>query len=296
MGQLLAGLLLGPSLFGALWPEAQHALFPAKREQKAHDRRDLAVRHPDAAAARRHGDRPDAGAQGEARGALDLGRRHRRSRSPAASRSASSCRESMLPHPEQRLVTSLFLGTALSISSVKIVAVVVREMNFMRRNVGQVIVATAIIDDTIGWIIIAITFGLASHGSVDLGSLGSRSPARCLFLGVSFTHRPPGGLPPDPLGQRPLRQRGAGHLGDPGLMGAHGAGHPRHRRPHRARRLCGRHAGRAIADPDPADRRAAARPDHRAVHAGVLRPRRPQRRPHGPEGPAPPAPDARPRR
>ena len=63
---------------------------------------------------------------------------------------------------EQRLVTSLFLGTALSISSVKIVAMVVREMNFMRRNVGQIIVASAIIDDTIGWVIIAITFGIAS--------------------------------------------------------------------------------------------------------------------------------------
>src|SRR3954452_16499165 len=35
MGQLLAGLLLGPSLFGAPWPDAQHALFPAKGEQKA---------------------------------------------------------------------------------------------------------------------------------------------------------------------------------------------------------------------------------------------------------------------
>ncbi|HYP36040.1 MAG TPA: hypothetical protein VEQ62_06850 [Stellaceae bacterium] len=31
-------------------------------------------------------------------------------------------------HPEQRLITSLFLGTMLSISSVKIVALVVREV------------------------------------------------------------------------------------------------------------------------------------------------------------------------
>ena len=51
--------------------------------------------------------------------------------------------DALLPNPEQRLVASLFMGTALSISSVKIVAVVVREMNFMRRNVGQIIVATA---------------------------------------------------------------------------------------------------------------------------------------------------------
>ncbi len=50
----------------------------------------------------------------------------------------------------------MFLGTALSISSVKIVAMVIREMKFMRRNLGQVIVASAIIDDTIGWVIATV--------------------------------------------------------------------------------------------------------------------------------------------
>src|SRR4051794_39871244 len=29
MGQLLAGILLGPSVFGAVWPAAQQALFPS---------------------------------------------------------------------------------------------------------------------------------------------------------------------------------------------------------------------------------------------------------------------------
>ena len=29
MGQLIAGILLGPSVLGALWPELQHSLFPA---------------------------------------------------------------------------------------------------------------------------------------------------------------------------------------------------------------------------------------------------------------------------
>ena len=49
-----------------------------------------------------------------------------------------------------RFVTAIFLGTALSISSVKIVAMVIREVNFMRRDLGQVIVASAILEDTIG--------------------------------------------------------------------------------------------------------------------------------------------------
>jgi Kef-type K+ transport system membrane component KefB len=35
MGELLCGLLLGPSLFGWVWPEAQHAIFPSSPEQKA---------------------------------------------------------------------------------------------------------------------------------------------------------------------------------------------------------------------------------------------------------------------
>jgi Kef-type K+ transport system membrane component KefB len=28
MGQLIAGVMLGPSVFGWLWPDAQHAIFP----------------------------------------------------------------------------------------------------------------------------------------------------------------------------------------------------------------------------------------------------------------------------
>jgi hypothetical protein len=35
MGQLIAGILLGPSVLGALWPELQHSLFPASSDQKA---------------------------------------------------------------------------------------------------------------------------------------------------------------------------------------------------------------------------------------------------------------------
>src|ERR1700683_2199404 len=35
MGQLIGGLLLGPSVLGLIWPAAQHALFPATPEQKS---------------------------------------------------------------------------------------------------------------------------------------------------------------------------------------------------------------------------------------------------------------------
>jgi len=95
--------------------------------------------------------------------------------------------DTMLPRPELRLITALFLGTALSISSVKIVAAVVRDMNFMRRTIGQLIVASAIIDDTIGWIIIAVIFGLALHGQVELIPLGISIVGTVSFLALSLT-------------------------------------------------------------------------------------------------------------
>jgi Kef-type K+ transport system membrane component KefB/nucleotide-binding universal stress UspA family protein len=85
------------------------------------------------------------------------------------------------------MVVCLFLGTALSISSVKIVATVVRDMGFLRRDVGQVILASAIVDDTIGWIIIAMTLSLASRNAIDWGAVGKSAFGTIAFLAISFT-------------------------------------------------------------------------------------------------------------
>jgi len=186
IGELLAGILLGPSLFGWLWPEAQAAIFPKTPEQKA--MLDgiaqfgilllllLTGMETDLKLVRKIG-----------KAAIAI--------SIAGILLPFACGftlgeflpEALLPKPEQRLVASLFMGTALSISSVKIVAVVVREMNFMRRNVGQIIVATAVIDDTIGWIIIAVIFSLASQGTLDIASVAKAVLGTLVFLAVSFT-------------------------------------------------------------------------------------------------------------
>ena len=186
MGQLIAGILLGPSAPGALWPVLQHTLFPTSPDQKA---------------------MIDAVAQlGILLLLLLTGMETdlsvvRRSRITAFSVSIAGIvvpflcgvllgellPDTMLPDPNQRLVTTLFLGTALSISSVKIVAVVVREVGFLRRTIGQVIVAAAIIDDTIGWIIMSVIFGLALHGGVDLPALAQSLIGTAIFLVLSFT-------------------------------------------------------------------------------------------------------------
>ena len=94
---------------------------------------------------------------------------------------------SLLPSSGGRLITALFLGTALAVSSVKIVALVVRDLGFLRRTVGQVIIAAAILDDTIGWIIMSVIFGLALTGTIDIATVSRAVLGTAVFLTLSFT-------------------------------------------------------------------------------------------------------------
>lgn len=186
MGQIIAGIILGPSLFGLIFPHAQASLFPSEGAQKSMT--DAVGQLGILFLLLLAGMETD----------LGLARRLRKSAAgvsltgiviPFAAGFALGelIPDALLPDPQKRLVTSLFLGTALSISSVKIVASVVREMDFMRRNIGQLIVASAIIDDTVGWVIIAITFGLAEKGTVDLTTLATSVIGTLAFMAVSFT-------------------------------------------------------------------------------------------------------------
>jgi Kef-type K+ transport system membrane component KefB/nucleotide-binding universal stress UspA family protein len=186
IGQLLAGLILGPSLFGWVWPQAHDLIFPKGAEQKS-----LIT------------------------GIANMGvmmlllltgmetdlKLVRKVGAPAVAVTAAGVAvpfacgfalgeflpDSILANPQERLVASLFLGTALSISSIKIVAMVVREMNFMRRNLGQIIVSSAIMEDTVGWVIISITLGIAGAGGIAVGSLVKTVIGTALFMIFSYT-------------------------------------------------------------------------------------------------------------
>ncbi|HTK13265.1 MAG TPA: cation:proton antiporter [Xanthobacteraceae bacterium] len=186
MGQLVAGLLLGPSLFGAVAPEWQHFVFPKTPEQKAMI--DAVSQLGILMLLLLTGMETD----------LKLVKRGGRASVMASLAgiavpfvigyiTGEYLPDSLLPDPSKRMVTSLFLGTALSISSIKIVAMVVREMDFLRRTLGQVIVSSAIIDDTLGWIIISVIFSLGLHGSVDTATVIRGIAGTLIFMAVSLT-------------------------------------------------------------------------------------------------------------
>jgi Kef-type K+ transport system membrane component KefB len=72
----------------------------------------------------------------------------------------------LLAQPGQghRLVFALFVATAMSISAIPVIAKVLMDMDLMRRDVGQTIIAAGMSDDTIGWMLLSIVAGLAGHG------------------------------------------------------------------------------------------------------------------------------------
>ena len=186
MGELLAGILLGPSVLGLIWPDLQHWLFPAANEQKAMLEAIsnfgilllllLTGMETDLSLLRKFG-----------RAALSVALSGVAVPFACGVTLGLFVPQSLLPGADKRLLTALFLGTALSISSIKIVAAVVREMNFTRRNLGQVIISSSIIEDTIGWIIISITLGLAGSSTIDVIGIAKAVIGTAAFLLASFT-------------------------------------------------------------------------------------------------------------
>jgi len=92
-----------------------------------------------------------------------------------------------LAAPDKRLVFALFLGTAMSISAIPVIAKVLMEMNIIRRDIGQITLAAGMIDDTIGWILLSVVAGLASSGRISPGTAGRSVVSVIVVLVVSYT-------------------------------------------------------------------------------------------------------------
>ncbi|MBN3887175.1 MAG: cation:proton antiporter [Nostoc sp.] len=186
VGELLAGVLLGPSLFGLLLPDLQAHIFPKSQEQSnllsviswlgvlfllivtgLETDLKLILRKGKTALLISLGGIIIPFITGFGLGWL--------------------LPDSFLADPEKRLVFSLFIATAMSISAVPVIAKVLMDLNLIRRDIGQVTLAAGMTDDTIGWILLSVVSGLASSGKFDLGTIFHSVSAAILFLAIAFT-------------------------------------------------------------------------------------------------------------
>lgn len=68
-----------------------------------------------------------------------------------------------------RLVFALFLATALSISALPVIAKTLMDLGLYRTDLGMIVVAAAIFDDLTGWIVFAVVLGLMGGTAADHG-------------------------------------------------------------------------------------------------------------------------------
>ncbi|MGZ5243028.1 MAG: cation:proton antiporter [Bacteroidia bacterium] len=69
------------------------------------------------------------------------------------------------PGGSDKFVFSLFLGTALSITALPVIAKILLDLNLLNSKIGGLIIACAILDDFVGWVLFSIVLSLMPNAS-----------------------------------------------------------------------------------------------------------------------------------
>ncbi len=93
---------------------------------------------------------------------------------------------SYLVNPNGRLIFALFMAVAMSISAVPVIAKILLDLGLIKRELGMLILAGGIVDDTTGWLLLSLVAGLATAGTVDLKSVSVLVIEGAAFLGFCY--------------------------------------------------------------------------------------------------------------
>src|SRR3954466_5955841 len=190
LGELFAGILLRPAILGHLWPAAQHAIFPANQTQE-HLLEMLSWLGMILLILRT---------------GLELDLRLLRLLGRAALLASAvgivlpfatgfllghGMPAGLLVKGSDRNVFALFLATAMSISAVKVIAKTLLDLKLTRRDVGAIILAASIADDTVGWVLLSIVSSIAMSGAVSPAAVLRPLGATLLVIaGAALVGRP----------------------------------------------------------------------------------------------------------
>jgi Kef-type K+ transport system membrane component KefB len=163
VGELLAGVLLGPSVLGWAMPRIATWLFPPDADQ-AHlldAVSQLGVLllvgvvggHLDGALVRRRGGTVVRVAGTALLIPLILG-----------IVTGYLVPKALLNSSENRTTFAAFLGVAMCMSAIPVIAKTLADMNLLHRDVGQLTLAAATIDDAIGWFLLSLVSAMAVGG------------------------------------------------------------------------------------------------------------------------------------
>lgn len=185
VGELVLGMLLGPSLFGWVWPRGFEAVFPAEPLQRG--LLEIVSWTGIVFLVLIGGLETRLGVLRRARGAV-LGGWVGGFVLPFAAGFALGLwfPDRLVPGGIDRPVFALFLGTVMSISAVPVIARILMDLELYQTRVGMVILSSAIATDTIGWVVLSIVAGLATGGVAGL-DIARTLVLTAAFLVASFT-------------------------------------------------------------------------------------------------------------
>ncbi|HSY22677.1 MAG TPA: cation:proton antiporter [Polyangiaceae bacterium] len=183
-GELASGILLGPTVFGRLAPGSQHWLFPGGTA--AH----MLAGYTNVAVVLLL---VVAGLE------VNLGIVQKRGRSALLTSVMGIAMplaggfvlgmvlpDSDLVRPDHRALFALFMGVALSISALPVIAKTLLDLGLFKTDVGLLVMAAAMIDDLVGWLAFSVLLGPMQGGTVDARSIGRAVALTLGFVMVAF--------------------------------------------------------------------------------------------------------------
>ncbi len=81
---------------------------------------------------------------------------------------------------QQRLIFALFMGTAMAITALPVIVRILMDLNIFKSRMGMLIVASAMVDDVVGWLVFSVILGMiGQHG-------GTMSVYYTIILTIGF--------------------------------------------------------------------------------------------------------------
>ncbi|MGW3363936.1 cation:proton antiporter [Streptosporangium canum] len=96
---------------------------------------------------------------------------------------------SLVPGSADRSTFALFLGVAMGVSAIPVIAKTLMEMRLLHRNIGQLILCAVTVDDIVGWLLLSVVSAMATTG-VRAGNIALSIGYVTAVIAVAVLARP----------------------------------------------------------------------------------------------------------
>ena len=95
--------------------------------------------------------------------------------------------ERYMVDPDRKLVFVLFMGTAMAISAIPIIAKVLHDLDILKSDIGLTIISAFTVNDILGWVAFTMVLGLATQQRVNWLSMLRVFGGTAVFIAFSLT-------------------------------------------------------------------------------------------------------------